>query len=291
MRWLNNARTAALLGLLMGLCLAVGYFVTGGSTHGLLIGFLFGGLGNVIAYFYSDKIALAAMGAREITRDQLPWLFEIVERLATRAGLPMPRVYFCPQPAPNAFATGRSPQHAVVAVTEGMLQGFPPQEIEGVIGHELAHVKHRDMLTCTIAAVLAGIISSLGYMLMFFGGGRRDNDSQSPLAAIGAVAMVILAPLAAALIQAAISRQREFAADSYGGELCGDPLKLASALARLEVGNQRLPTETNPAFHSLYIMEPLSGGGVMSLFGTHPPTEQRIAALREQAAQMRSEGR
>jgi heat shock protein HtpX len=287
MRALNNAKTAVLLGALMGLCMAVGYFVGGGSPQGVLMGFLFGGLGSVIAYFYSDKIALAAMQAREVTRGDLPWLHEIVARLAARAGLPMPRIYVCPQPAPNAFATGRGPRHAAVAVTEGLLRGFPAHEIEGVLAHELAHVKHRDVLISTIAAVLAGMISFAGYMLMFFGG-SRDRENQSPLAGIGAIAMVILAPLAAGLIKAAISRQREFAADSYGGELCGNPHKLAQALMRLEVGNERIPTQTPPAFHNMYIIEPLTGGGVMSLFSTHPPTAERIAALRAQAAHMRA---
>lgn len=287
MRWLNNFKTAMLLAAMTGLCMAVGYFI--GGARGVTIGFLFGGLGNLFAYFFSDKLALAAMGAHELVpgeQPDVPWLHEIVARLAQRAGLPKPRVYVCPQPAPNAFATGRSPHHAAVAVTEGLLRNFPPHEIEGVLGHELAHVKHRDMLISTIAAVMAGIISYAGYMLLFFGGGSRD-ERDNPLGGIGAIAMMILAPLAAGLIQAAISRQREFAADSHGAELCGDPLRLAAALARLEGLNQRIPTQTNPAFHNLYIMEPLSGGGVLSLFSTHPPTEQRIAALREQAAHMR----
>jgi heat shock protein HtpX len=282
MRWLNNIKTAVLLGSLMSLCMAVGYFV-GGGTQGLIWGFLAGGLGNLIAYFFSDKIALATMGAREVPREDMPWLHDMVERLAVRAGLPKPRVFVCPQAAPNAFATGRNPQHAAVAVTAGMLRGFPPHEIEGVLAHELAHVKHRDVLISTVAAVLAGMISMMGYLLMFGGGRDRDN----PLAGIGALAMLILSPLAAGLIQAAISRQREFAADSYGGELCGDPLKLAGALARLQAGNERIPTDTNPAFHNLYIMEPLSSRGVMSLFSTHPPTEARIAALRRQAGSQR----
>jgi heat shock protein HtpX len=160
---------------------------------------------------------------------------------------------------------------------------FPPHEMEGVLAHELSHVKHRDVLISTIAAVMAGMISMLGYMLMWGGGRDRNN----PLGALGSLAMIILAPLAAALLQAAISRQREFAADSYGGELCGDPLKLAGALARLENANQRIPTETNPAFHTLYIVEPLSGGGIGSLFSTHPPIEERIAALQHQAETMR----
>ncbi len=282
MRFLNNFKTAVLLGLLMALCMAVGFFVGGGRPEGLIIGFLFGAVGNLIAFFFSDKIALAAMGAQEVTRDQAPQLYDIVEHLAGRAGLPMPRVYVCPQPAPNAFATGRGPHHAAVAVTQGMLR-FPPHEIEGVLAHELSHVKHRDVLISTIAAVMAGMISMLGYLLMWGGGRDRNN----PLGAIGTIAMIVLAPLAAALLQAAISRQREFAADSYGGELCGDPLKLAGALARLENANQQIRTDTNPAFHTLYIVEPLSGGGIVSLFSTHPPIEARIAALRQQAETMR----
>jgi heat shock protein HtpX len=285
MRWLNNVKTALLLGSLMGLCMAIGHWV--GGPRGLTLGLLFGGLGNVIAYFFSDKIALLAMGARQVTRDEAPALHDIVERLAQRAGLPKPRVYVCPQPAPNAFATGRNPHNAAVAVTQGLLRQFPEHEIEGVLAHELAHVKHRDVLISCIAAVLAGMISYAGYMLLFFGGGSRDNRGGNPLSAIGAMALVVLAPLAALLIQAAISRQREFAADSYGGELCGNPEKLAAALARLEAGNERIPTQTSPAFHNLYIMEPLSAGGVTSLFATHPPTEKRVAALREQAARMR----
>ena len=280
MRMFNSFKTAVLLSFMMALFMAVGYFVLG--PHGVVVGFLFGGLGNLIAFFYSDKIALAAMRAQEVSREDSPELFDMVERLATRAGLPMPRVYVCPQPAPNAFATGRSPRHAAVAVTQGLLRTLPAHEVEGVLAHELAHVKHHDVLIGTIAATLAGIISYAAYMLMFFGGRDRDN----PLGAVGAIAMVILAPIAAALIQAAISRQREFAADSYGGELCGDPRKLAAALVRLQAGNERIPTDTNPAFHNMYIVEPLTGGGIVGLFSTHPPTEARVAALRRQAQEM-----
>ncbi len=277
MRAMNNFKTAMLLSFMMALFMAIGYFILG--PRGVMFGFLFGGLSNILAFFYSDKLALTAMRAQEVRREDLPWLHDMVERLAARAGLPKPRVYVCPQPAPNAFATGRNPQHAAVAVTQGMLQNFPAHEIEGVLAHELAHIKHRDVLISTVAATLAGIISYAAWMMMWFGGRGRDN----PLGAIGALAMVILAPLAAMLIQAAISRQREFAADSFGGELCGDPRKLAAALERLHVGNQRIRTDTNPAFHNMYIMEPLSGGGLAGLFSTHPPTEKRIAALRNQA--------
>jgi heat shock protein HtpX len=285
MRWLNNVKTAILLGALMGLCIAIGYFATGGRPEGVVVGFLFGLLGNGVAFFFSDKIALAAMGAQEVTRDQAPQLYDIVEHLAGRAGLPMPRVYVCPQPAPNAFATGRGPQHAAVAVTQGLLRNFPPHEIEGIIAHELSHVKHRDVLISTIAAVMAGMITMLAYILMLGGGRDRDN----PLGALGALAMFILAPLAAGFIQMAISRQREFAADSYAGELSGDPLKLAAALARLGSANERIPTETNPAFHGLYSVAPFSGRGLKSMLSlsTHPPIEDRIAALRQQAAGMR----
>ncbi len=287
MRFFNNVKTVFLLGSLMGLCMLVGHWIAPGPT-GIMFGFLFGGLGNLIAYFFSDKIALASMRAREVSRDDVPWLFDMVERLAQRAGLPTPRVYVCPQAAPNAFATGRNPRHAAVAITEGMLRAFPRHEIEGVLAHEVAHIRHRDVLISTIAATLAGMISQIAYMFMWFGMGGSHERRDNGLGAIGAILMLILAPLAAMLIQLAISRQREYAADSFGGELCGDPLKLASALHRLHAMNQHIPTDTNPAYHNLYIIEPLSGGrGVLSLFATHPPTEKRIALLEAQAGRMR----
>ncbi len=288
MRVMNNIKTVLLLSALMGLCMLVGF--AAGGPHGLLIGLIFGGIGNFIGYFFSDRIALAAMQAVEVTREnrELAWLVDMVERLATRAGLPAPRVYVCPQEAPNAFATGRNPRNSAVAITIGMLRDFPRPEIEAVMAHELAHIRHRDVLTATIAAVMAGVISYAGYMLMFMGGGgNRDGEHQSPFAAVGAIVAVLLAPIAALLIQSAISRQREFAADHYAGELCGNPLQLASALARLERRNEAIPTETNPAFNSLYIVNPLSAGAMMaSLFSTHPATEKRIAALEQQANAM-----
>jgi heat shock protein HtpX len=280
MRFVNNLKTTLLLGSLIGLCMLIGHLWLG--PNGVVFGLLFGGVGNLIAYFFSDKIVLASMGGREVTRDQIPWLFDMVERLALRAGLPMPKIYVCPQAAPNAFATGRSPSHAAVAITEGMLRSFPAHEIEGVMAHELAHVRHRDMLTATIASVLAGLISYAAYAVMWFGGGG-DRRSESPLGAIGALLMLILAPLAAGLIQMAISRQREYAADSYGAELCGDPLKLAAALVRLGGMNERIPTDTPPAFHSLYIVQPLTGGGLMEWFSTHPSLEKRITLLQQMA--------
>ena len=282
MRLMNHVKTTILLGVLMGLCMLIGHLFLGPS--GVLFGLLFGGLGNIIAYFYSDKIALMSMGAREIQRSDSPDLFDMVERLAHKAGLPMPRVYVCPQQAPNAFATGRDPQHSAVAVTEGMLRAMSAAQVEGVLAHELGHIKHRDVLISTVAAVMAGLISYAGYMLLWFGGGnRRDN----PLGVLGMLLMLILAPIAALLIQAAISRQREYAADSYAGELTGDPNQLASALENLARANERIPTQTSPAFHNLYIVEPLAASGGASLFGTHPPIEKRVAALRAQAARTR----
>jgi len=282
MRFVNNFKTAVLLGALIGLCMLVGHYVAGPT--GVLYGLLFGGLGNIVAFFFSDKIALASMGAQPVERHELPWLHDLVERLATKAGLPTPRIYVCPQAAPNAFATGRNPRNSAVAITVGMLNGFPRHEIEGVLAHELAHIRNRDVLISTVAAVLAGIISYAGYALYFFGGSRDSRDN--PLGALGALLMIVLAPIAAMLIQLAISRAREYAADQYAGELTGNPLQLAAALERLTVANKHVPTDTSPAFHALYICEPLHGG-VSSLFSTHPPVEKRIQALREQASQMR----
>lgn len=281
MRWVNNVKTAMLLAGLIGLCMAIGSIW---GSEGILIGLIFGAFGNIIAFFFSDKIAMASMGAQEVSPDDAPQLHAIVGRLAEQAGIPKPRVFVAPQAAPNAFATGRSPRHAAVAVTEGMLRGFPMHEIEGVLAHELAHVKHRDVLIATIASVMAGLISYAAWMGMWFGGGRGGREN--PFGAIGALLMIVLAPLAAGLIQAAISRQREFVADSYGGELCGNPLKLAGALERLSLANQQIPTDTPPAFHNLYIVQPLSTSQMASWFSTHPPIEQRIAALRNQARQM-----
>lgn len=288
MRFWNHTKTALLLGSLMGLCMLVGHLL--GGANGLLLGLMFGGIGNVIAYFFSDKIALASMGAQPVSREQLPWLHAMIERLSERAGIPTPRIYVCPQDAPNAFATGRNPANSAVAITEGMLRNFPREEIEGVMAHEIGHIRHRDVLISTIAAVMAGMLSYAGYMLMFMGGGN-NRENQSPLGAIGALVAVIVAPIAAMIIQMAISRQREYAADSFAGELCGDPRRLAYALQRLEAGNARVPTETNPSYNSLFIVAPLSGRGMASLFSTHPPTQKRIAALLEQAARMEQSGR
>jgi heat shock protein HtpX len=279
MRIMSHIKTAFLLGSLMGLCMLAGHLL--GGPQGLLVGLALGGVGNLLAYCYSEKLALTAMQAHEVTRAEAPWLVDIVEQLAREAGIPAPRVYVCPQEAPNAFATGRNPQNGVVAVTQGMLRGFPQDEVAAVLAHEIAHIKHRDVLISTMAAVMAGVISYTGYMLMFFGGGQRSDN---PLGAMGALAMVLLAPIGAMLIQLAISRSREYAADAYAGELTGNPRALAAALQRLQSRNERVETDVNPAFHSLFIVQPLSGGASLaSWFSTHPSTEKRIAALRRQA--------
>lgn len=286
MKTLNQLKTAFLLGSLIALCMLVGHAL--GGPQGLLLGLLVGGVGNVVAYWFSDRIALAAMQAQPVSRGQEPWLFDTVERLARRAGIPTPQVYVCPQPAPNAFATGRNPQNSAVAVTAGMLRSFPEHEIEAVLAHEIAHIKHRDVLITTVAAVLGGLISYAGYSLMFLG---SDREHQGPLGAVGALVAVVLAPVAALLIQLAISRQREYAADALGGELCGNPRNLAYALRRLSTANERIPTDVNPAFHSLFVIRPLSAHGMASLFSTHPAPEKRIAALLEQAERMGLNGR
>jgi len=271
-RFVNNVKTAVLLAALTGLCMAIGSIW--GPT-GVYIGLAIGLVSNGIAYFYSHKIALASMRAQEVTEQDAPELFRLVGQLAERAGLPMPRVYVAPHRAPNAFATGRNPAHGVVCVTAGLLEMMSRDELAGVIAHELAHIKHRDILISTVAATIAGAITMLAYMAMWFGGGS-DRRGGSPL--IGLL-MVILAPLAAALIQMAISRSREFAADARGADIAGSPNGLANALAKLDGLNKRIPMKVNPSHENLFIVQPLTGGGVARLFSTHPSTEQRIARL------------
>ncbi len=284
----GHFRTLVLISALMGLFMAVGYLI--GGEGGMLIAFLIAAGTNLFAYWNGDKLVLSMYGAREVDAATAPELVGIVRELAARAGLPMPRVYIVESDQPNAFATGRSPEHAAVAATTGILRILTRDELAGVLGHELTHVKNRDSMTMTIAATIAGAIGMLAHFAFFFGGGmRNDEERGNPLGAVGAIAMMILAPLAATLVQLAISRGREFEADRGGAAISGNPLGLASALAKLEAGAETLPNvqaEQHPATAHLFIVNPLSGGGMQSLFSTHPSTEARIARLREIAAEM-----
>jgi heat shock protein HtpX len=246
-----------------------------GMTIALLIAF---GM-NFISYFFSDKIVLKMYRARQVTEAEAPVLYRIVRRLAQRAGMPMPKVYIIPDMSPNAFATGRNPQHAAVAATEGIMQLLTEEELSGVMAHELTHVMHRDILIGTVAATIAGAISYLAQMAqwaMIFGGGRRSDDDGSPLASI---VMMIVAPIAAMLIQMAISRSREYSADEGGAKLNGNPMALANALRKLAKGSQQIPMHATPATSHMMIVNPFSGGGIVKLFSTHPPIEERIARL------------
>ena len=268
-------RTTILLATLSGLFVAIGFLI-GGSSTALLFLFM-AALMNMGAWFFSDKLALKMSGAKPISESEAPRLYEIVRELCTRADLPMPRLYMIPQDQPNAFATGRSPKHSAVAVTRGITKLLSEDELRGVIAHELAHVKHRDILVQSVAATIGAAITYLGYMLMWFGG---DEDS-GPLGLIASLALVLLAPIAASLIQLAISRQREFAADAGGAEIDGNPESLASALLRLEEGAKAIPMEVNPASEPLYIVKPFRGGGITKFFSTHPPIEERVRRLRQ----------
>jgi heat shock protein HtpX len=268
----NTVKTALLLGVMSALFLFLGE--TLGGTNGLVLGFLFAVGTNFVSYWFSDKMVLAMYQATQVGSDHR--LHRIVAKLAARAGLPMPRVYVIPQPSPNAFATGRNPQHAAVAATEGILQILSDDELEGVIAHELAHVKHRDILISSVAATLAAAIMVVARVGLFFGGGRRDDRDGNPLAAL---ATIILAPLAAFLIQAAISRSREFDADAGGAAIAGGPTGLVNALQKIEQVARAVPIDASPATAHMFIIKPFSLGGLQTLFSTHPPTEQRIAAL------------
>jgi heat shock protein HtpX len=276
-RFMNNMKTVMLLAALMAIFVVAGNAI--GGKSGMIFALFLGGGMNIVAYFFSDKIALLTMGAKPLPETQAPEIHHIVSQLAQRAGIPKPRVYLAPTEVPNAFATGRNPQNAVVCLTSGIMKILNRDELAAVIGHELAHVKHYDVLISTIAATIAGAISALGYMLYFIPiGGSSDDDNGNPLAAI---AMIILAPIAAALIQMAISRKREYNADNYGAELMGDPMHLATALEKLHSGNARMPMNlANPAQASLFIMKPaMTHQSLATLFSTHPPVEKRIQAL------------
>jgi heat shock protein HtpX len=285
---MNYARTALLLAAMTGLFLAVGWLV--GGQSGMVFAFVAALAMNLFAYWNSDRMVLASFGAVEVDRTAAPGLYAIVERLAARGGLPMPRVYIIDNPQPNAFATGRDPEHAAVAATTGLLDMLSPEEVEGVMAHEMSHVKHRDTLIMTITATIAGAIGMLANFGMFFGLSRRsDDEGGSPLGAVGGIIAALVAPLAAMLVQMAISRTREYAADQEGASLCGNPLWLASALARLEQGVAAIPNpvaEGNPATAHLFIVNPLSGSGMDNLFSTHPSMANRIARLQQMAATM-----
>lgn len=274
---MNQIKTAALLGLLSALLITVSYWVIGGSG-GAIIGIGLAAAMNLGSWFYSDKIALAAYGAVPVTANQAPGLYTMVERLAQRANLPMPGVYIIPTQSANAFATGRDPEHAAVAVTEGIMNMLSEDELEGVIAHELTHINNRDTLTQAVAATVAGAISWLAQMAsysMWFGG-RDDRNSPNP---VGLLLTIILAPVAASVIQLAISRTREFSADAGAARLTGNPRALARALQRLESGARQMPLDGNPAFAPLLIVNSSAGDWFRSLFSTHPTTESRIENL------------
>ncbi len=271
----NAMKTALLLGAMSALFLFLGEML--GGAQGLMMGFMFAVATNAFSYWFSDKMVLAMYRAKQVGPESE--LYHMVQRLSQRAGLPMPKVYIIPDASPNAFATGRNPTHAAVAATEGILRVLTTDELEGVIAHELAHVKHRDILTSSVAATLAAAIMMVARFAMFFGGGRsNDREGGNPIAAL---ATMILAPIAAMLIQAAISRSREFAADAGGAAIAGSPMGLVSALRKIESASRAIPMDASPATAHMFIIKPFSMGGIGSLFSTHPPTEQRVAALLE----------
>ncbi len=284
---MNNIKTVMLMVLMAVIMMLIGGLV-GGRT-GLTIMLFFSIAMNIYSYWCSDSLVLRWSGAQEVTREQAPQLYDLVEKLASRAGLPMPRVCIIDADEPNAFATGRNPEHAAVAVTTGIMRVLDYNEISGVLAHELAHVKNRDILTSTIASMMATVISYAAQFFMFFGGSSDDDDGVNPIAAI---AMMILAPIAAMLIQMAISRSREYEADHDGGEICGNPNYLADGLEKIEYyvthSPETLP-DAKPATANMYIVNPFEGTGkaLTKLFSTHPDTSDRIARLREQAREMR----
>ncbi len=267
-------RTTILMAALTGLLVVIGALIGGPDTALMFLGIA--ALLNLGAYWFSDKLALKMSGAQPVSEQEAPGLYQMVRELTTRADLPMPRLYVIPQDQPNAFATGRNPKNSAVAVTRGIMSLLSEDELRGVVAHELAHIGNRDILIQSVAATIGGAITYLAYMLMWFGG-----DDESPFGLIGALALVILAPLAASLIQLSISRQREYSADATGAQISGNPESLASALLRLEEGAKAIPMQVNQAAEPLYIVKPFSGGGIASLFSTHPPIEERVRRLRQ----------
>lgn len=275
---MNTLKTAVLMVGLTLVLLWAGAAL--GGKQGMTIALVFATMMNMFTYWFSDKIVLAMYGAKEVSEVEAPELYSLVRRLTQRAGLPMPRIYIINQPQPNAFATGRNPKHAAVAVTTGIMRILSVEELEGVIGHELSHIKHRDILIGTVAATIAGAISYLAHMAqwaMIFGGRHDDRDEgANPLFMI---VMMIIAPIAAMLIQMAISRSREYSADEGGARMVGNPRYLANALKKLHMASQQIPLQAEPATAHMFIVNPLSGGGLLKLFSTHPPIEERIARL------------
>jgi heat shock protein HtpX len=275
---MNTFKSTLLLVTLTLILVLAGDWI--GGQNGMVLAFMLSAVMNFVSYFYSDKIALGIYRAQPVTREQLPRAYQAVERLAAKDGIPMPKIYVIPTESPNAFATGRNPQHASVAVTHGILALLNDEELEGVLAHELGHVKNRDILTSSVAATLAGaitLIARMGYWASLFGGvGGRDSRRNGGL---GALLMLIVAPIAATLIQLAISRSREYEADATGAHTTGNPYALASALQKLEDYSKRLPLQATPSTAHLFIIAPLIGGGIGSLFSTHPPTKERIRRL------------
>ena len=282
-RFMNSLKTVIFLGLLFGIVLAIGSIW---GKQGIIMAFFIGGMMNVVAYFFSDKIALSMMHAQQVDAKTAPDLVTMVERLSQNAGLPMPKVYICPQEAPNAFATGRNPHNAAVAVTQGALRLLSYDELEGVMAHELAHVKNRDTLISCVAATIAGAINAIGYMFMFAGSSGNNREGGHPILAL---LMIILAPIAAAMIQMAISRSREYMADHDAAYMTGTPAGLISALQKLDAYARRIPLHGEAAtYNHIFIVQPLSATGGDRLFSTHPSTANRIKKLQEIGAEMRA---
>ncbi len=279
-------RTTLLLGALTGIIMAIGHLL--GGTQGLTIAFIFAAIMNFGSYWFSDKIVLAMYSARQVGEAEAPMLYRIVHNLTLQAGMPMPKLYIISTDAANAFATGRNPEHAAVAVTEGILRLMSERELTGVLSHELSHVTNRDILISSIAATLAGVIMMIANMARWaaiFGGFGRNDEREGGGGIIGLIAMSILAPFAAMIIQMAISRTREYAADASGARMSGDPLALASALKKLGLASERIPLDASPQTSHLFIVNPFSGRSLMQLFSTHPPLEDRIARLEAMAGQ------
>jgi heat shock protein HtpX len=280
----NTLKTGLLLAVLTALFLLIGNAV--GGQNGMVMAFGLAVLMNFGAYWFSDKIVLRMYGAKEVSEAEAPQLHGVVRRLSLAAGLPMPKVYLIPTDSPNAFATGRNPEHAAVAVTEGILRMLSPDELEGVLAHEMAHVRNRDILVGTVAATLAGAVMMLARFAQFaaiFGGGGRDRDEEGGGGIVGMLFMAIVAPIGAMLIQMAVSRSREYLADETGAKFCGKPLSLARALEKISGISREVPMDATPATAHMFIVSPLTGKGVLSLFSTHPPVEKRVERLRSLA--------